>query len=906
MPDILAASEPQAVQVGQVVVNTGADVWKTWNNASSLTGAMVGIVLVGGLPGNYIQVTTVGRFPYQAFNLGAGNSGTIVAGFTPSRGSAGTVIGTCDASGELFILPSTVNQASPEAGVPTVAGIASLRKTPNNQSNSIIVQNYATPGDGGGGVFTWNASDIRGDDNGVIIAVSGLATGRWNRSFDNAQLNVRHYGATGNGSTDDTTAIQNTINAANNLGIAVVYIPAGTYIQSAPYTVQNTLTIRGAGEQQTILSNNTFGDGIQTSNPVNGSTAVYTTIERLTLISTALTGVAAWQTGHGYATGTYVVPTCNPASPGSPFKLSNKVLKCTSAGTKTSGSIEPTGQLFTQIPSGSTLAPVVTLNATGALTTDHTLDVQISNVVGNTVTYKTSVDGAAWSGGSTFNQTAGTTTSTIAGTQYTITFPIGTYQNGTFYWTPTFRWALSNISITEAGASAPTWQVQDAGAGYHDIGSSYVRLDRVRIAGYAIGCILDQTEDGTISRCTFGGGAITPNTVNVGIWLVNGAAAQPDAATQPGSQFTNVIRIRECYLGSATVAIVDDGGLHHNITGCDIAASTIACCGPNNATFTVYCEAPTLTLQGGSACAFRILPWGFFTRANQPGQGPISVTDSTLSLSAAYVSDASTIAYNGNSAGTQTAAAQLAFERNFVTTSKSAWNHSNGGNVATLIWRQNFADNALPAADYEPTNLILESGQEGFVTPVGRVGGNAFGLIVDGIPRSTMDIGGGLTLRPYAWDTGVTFTTGNNDNVNFAYGHATMTIQNVSGNFTLSGINANGVGGGTYVKIINNTGHSMTVGHTNSNTANNNIRLVAATSQILGTTELVYLANGVDGFTGTSSWYQVSTAGGPVTFTGGAAATASNGANGAAPALVLTYVNCVVNGVLGKIAVYNV
>jgi hypothetical protein len=47
---------------------------------------------------------------------------------------------------------------------------------------------------------------------------------------------VKTYGATGNGSTDDTVAIQSAITACQNAGGGTVYFPAGTYIVSPPTT----------------------------------------------------------------------------------------------------------------------------------------------------------------------------------------------------------------------------------------------------------------------------------------------------------------------------------------------------------------------------------------------------------------------------------------------------------------------------------------------------------------------------------------------------------------------------------------------------------------------------------------------------------------------------------------------
>lgn len=59
--------------------------------------------------------------------------------------------------------------------------------------------------------------------------------------------NVKSYGATGNGTTDDTTAIQTAINAAFAAGGGTVFLPAGTYVLSSSLQPKNGITIQGAG-----------------------------------------------------------------------------------------------------------------------------------------------------------------------------------------------------------------------------------------------------------------------------------------------------------------------------------------------------------------------------------------------------------------------------------------------------------------------------------------------------------------------------------------------------------------------------------------------------------------------------------------------------------------------------------
>jgi hypothetical protein len=67
-------------------------------------------------------------------------------------------------------------------------------------------------------------------------------------ALDWISVKARHYGAKGDGVTDDTAAIQAAVDDAKAAGTAV-YIPAGTYLVSAPISLPpgDGLTIQGAG-----------------------------------------------------------------------------------------------------------------------------------------------------------------------------------------------------------------------------------------------------------------------------------------------------------------------------------------------------------------------------------------------------------------------------------------------------------------------------------------------------------------------------------------------------------------------------------------------------------------------------------------------------------------------------------
>jgi hypothetical protein len=83
------------------------------------------------------------------------------------------------------------------------------------------------------------SSNVDNDTEWAAIAAGGLPSG-W--------LNVMDYGATGDGTTDDSAAIQAAIDAAALIQ-GTVYFPRGVYVHATPIDLQNTsaVTLRGAG-----------------------------------------------------------------------------------------------------------------------------------------------------------------------------------------------------------------------------------------------------------------------------------------------------------------------------------------------------------------------------------------------------------------------------------------------------------------------------------------------------------------------------------------------------------------------------------------------------------------------------------------------------------------------------------
>jgi hypothetical protein len=136
----------------------------------------------------------------------------------------------------------------------TVAALKAV--TPAGNGHRAVVRGYYAEGDDGGGIFYWNAADTTADDGGATIAstVTGFTvTGRWKRLFLPVRVNIRWFGAKGDGVADDRTAIQAAVTYASARGGGVVYVPAGIYLLSVTIGMLSKVRLIGAGRGATVL-----------------------------------------------------------------------------------------------------------------------------------------------------------------------------------------------------------------------------------------------------------------------------------------------------------------------------------------------------------------------------------------------------------------------------------------------------------------------------------------------------------------------------------------------------------------------------------------------------------------------------------------------------------------------------
>lgn len=104
-------------------------------------------------------------------------------------------------------------------------------------------------------------------------------------------INVKDYGATGDGTTDDTTAIQNAINAAETANGGIVYLPGGkNYYITSTLTITKAVQMRGVAPTRTTGVGTTITYATGTGNAIHFNGADGATIEGIRLAGSSVTG----------------------------------------------------------------------------------------------------------------------------------------------------------------------------------------------------------------------------------------------------------------------------------------------------------------------------------------------------------------------------------------------------------------------------------------------------------------------------------------------------------------------------------------------------------------------------------------------------------------------------------------
>lgn len=146
-------------------------------------------------------------------------------------------------------------------GLKTVPSMEGLRATRGAAAGDLVfLRGYYTPLDGGEGFFSWNPKASGLDNGGTIIAPVPASAGRWERSVSGGAINVKWFGARGDGLADDTLALQSAIRAATS-----VFLPRGTYRTSATLVATTQQVLHGQSRDLSkIVADNVAGPIIGT------------------------------------------------------------------------------------------------------------------------------------------------------------------------------------------------------------------------------------------------------------------------------------------------------------------------------------------------------------------------------------------------------------------------------------------------------------------------------------------------------------------------------------------------------------------------------------------------------------------------------------------------------------------
>ena len=139
--------------------------------------------------------------------------------------------------------------------------LAEMRAFPDTdfiQGIPAMLQGSAAAGDQVAKFFYWDTASTGTDDGNLIVKPTATTTGRWLRvggsgavavDGEGGYINALDHSVTGDGSTDDTAAIQSLVDNAIITGKnRTIFFPAGVYKLTSAVTITDGVTILGEGQ----------------------------------------------------------------------------------------------------------------------------------------------------------------------------------------------------------------------------------------------------------------------------------------------------------------------------------------------------------------------------------------------------------------------------------------------------------------------------------------------------------------------------------------------------------------------------------------------------------------------------------------------------------------------------------
>jgi hypothetical protein len=240
-----------ATKVTSAMLN--ADVFSTahsWAGQQTFTAPVLGTPASGTL-------TNATGLPVAT---GISGLGTGVATFLTTPSSANLALAMTDKTGTgVNVFATSPTLVTPNLGTPSAVTLTNATGLPltTGVTGNLPNANLSTMASGtvlansSAGSATPTASTATSWFDRAYCSTVGYiiarTTGGWVCS-NNIPVNARWIGATGNGSTDDTTALQSCITTAAGLH-GSCYIPAGQYVQTTALSVTSHVNIFGDGVQ---------------------------------------------------------------------------------------------------------------------------------------------------------------------------------------------------------------------------------------------------------------------------------------------------------------------------------------------------------------------------------------------------------------------------------------------------------------------------------------------------------------------------------------------------------------------------------------------------------------------------------------------------------------------------------
>ncbi len=267
-----------SLSVGDVVIPSLSGTDYVLASAANLaaTGrsfAGAGIALTAADSNNRaFQLQSTGPIPPEVSGLGSGSGGNMKVSSAGrlARGTASSVelpAGKCDTDGWAYLSFTAVGVADVDDDIAKSAG-------------STIDRVHGIRG------ITIDGTDGVAPDVGATLVYNaqGGDSYKLKKPTPPGWQDVTDYGAIGDGSTDDTTAINDAIDAANDAGGGVVYFPPGTYKVTAQLTTPGAnVWIRGCSIDSAIIDSYVTDTLIYLSEQNNQNGSLYNGIEHITL-----------------------------------------------------------------------------------------------------------------------------------------------------------------------------------------------------------------------------------------------------------------------------------------------------------------------------------------------------------------------------------------------------------------------------------------------------------------------------------------------------------------------------------------------------------------------------------------------------------------------------------------------